>query len=56
MSVTLFEDNTFSNDFEKNEYNLVNLTWDGTNGKIRGEGILKKYYIKLSDWRLLNKF
>jgi alpha-D-xyloside xylohydrolase len=46
----LFEDNSFNNDFEKNIYNLLSLSWDGKKGKLTRKGNYKTTLYRIEKW------
>jgi alpha-D-xyloside xylohydrolase len=49
-SVTLFEDNSFNNDFEKSRYNWIALSWNGKKGKLTRAGNYKTKLYQIEKW------
>ena len=49
-SVNLFEDNSFNNDFEKNMYNWIALSWNGKKGKLTRTGNYKRKLYQIEKW------
>ena len=49
----LFEDNTFTNDYEKNNYNWLALSFNGNKGKILRTGDYKGKRYKISKWEFV---
>ncbi len=53
-SVRLFEDNSYTFDFEHGQFNWVNLTWKKNKVHLERTGKFKGILYKLVDWELIN--
>jgi alpha-D-xyloside xylohydrolase len=53
-SVRLFEDNSYTFDFERGQFNWVNLSWNGKKVFLDHTGKFKGILYKLVDWKLIN--
>jgi alpha-D-xyloside xylohydrolase len=49
----LFEDNTFNNDFEKNDFNWISLFWNGKKGKVAHTGNYKSKLYEVKGWEVI---
>jgi len=46
----LFEDNAYTNDYQKDKFNWISLEWNGKKGKLTSKGNYKKHCYKIIDW------
>lgn len=51
MPARLFEDNSYTFDFEKGQYNQVDLVWNGKKGVVRRAGNYKNKLYKVVEWQ-----
>ncbi len=51
--VQLFEDNSYTFDFEKGQFNWVNLSWNGNKVHLEHTGNFKGILYKLIDWMVI---
>ena len=51
--VQLFEDNSYTFDFEKGQFNWVNLSWNGNKVHLEHTGNFKGILYKLIDWTVI---
>jgi alpha-D-xyloside xylohydrolase len=49
----LFEDNTFNNDYEKNDFNWLSLWWNGKKGKVTRTGNYTSKLYEITKWELI---
>ncbi len=49
----LFEDNTFNNDFEKDNYKWITLSWNGNKEKVLRSGNYKSKLYRINEWELI---
>jgi alpha-D-xyloside xylohydrolase len=47
---SLFEDNSYNNDFAKGIFNTITLSWDGKKGKVSKKGNYKGSNYRIVDW------
>lgn len=47
---SLFEDNSYNNDFAKGTFNTITLNWDGKKGKVSKKGNYKGSNYRIVDW------
>ena len=52
-AIKLFEDNTFNNDFEKENYNWLTLSWNGKKGKVIKTGNYKSKLYQVNRWEVI---
>jgi alpha-D-xyloside xylohydrolase len=52
-NVKLFEDNSTNYNFEKGEYNWLNLSWNGQSGNAMRMGDYKQQLYKIVDWEVV---
>jgi alpha-D-xyloside xylohydrolase len=53
-SVHLFEDNGYTFDYEKNQYNRITLSWKKNKGTITRDGNSKKMLYRIGSWKQIN--
>lgn len=49
-AISLFEDNSYTFDFEKGKYNWITLSWNGKKGQVSRQGNYKTKLYKISSW------
>lgn len=53
-SAHLFEDNSFTYDYQHNQYNWVNLAWKNNKGAVSRDGGFKKSLYHITSWDQIN--